>query len=228
MVSIPLTILDNFLDNPQNIKDWGLSLPFEPIEEMAAYPGSRSPLLDDISPIFNKFYSRKILSLFYNQIPTSYRAYTVFQLIEDYEDTGWIHQDSPHTFFTSILYLTEETDTDCGTSLYELNSTKHFPINSSQDFNLVSNATNNHHITKKLTPQESINKKSWEKANFTKIHNIKDKFNRLICFPADSFHSANNLSPKNKSPRLTLITFFSKIESPELPPIIRSKLIPHF
>ena len=74
-------------------------------------------------------------------------------------------------------------------------------------------------------PKQSLPKLKTKKTNLKNLHliklDIKDIYNRLLCFSSDQYHSANNFSNKNSS-RLTLIGFIHKINNSNLP-ILRSK-----
>jgi hypothetical protein len=216
MTTIPITILDDFLDNPDTIRNWGLSLPFESSDD-GRWPGKRTECLSKIHPPFYNYINRKILSLFFED-PVNYDGDLTFQLIEDYQGEGWVHQDS--NVFTYIIYLSPENEINCGTSLYNLNSKKIHNKNTPDDDNLLS-LTRHHHKTKLISPDiENIQKYNLN-SNYIKTLDINDKFNRVLCFSAEKFHKANNFS-NNTSPRLTLIGFIHKISSSNLP-IIRSK-----
>ena len=216
MITIPVTILDDFLDNPNTVRDWGLSLPFTSSPE-GRWPGKRTECISQIDPYYFEYINQKILSLFFEN-RHNFSCSLHFQLIEDYQGTGWIHQDK--NLFTFIIYLSQENEINCGTSIYNLNKNTHSPIdllNNSQ----ISNLQNLHHLEKNLTPQQQKIKSTYETSSFNKTLDIKDKYNRLLCFSSETFHSANNFS-NNDSPRLTLIGFIRKISIENLP-VTRSK-----
>jgi hypothetical protein len=216
MVTIPVTILDNFLENPNSIRDWGLSLPYHSDSEHKV-PGKRTNCLSQLHyPLFN-YINRKVLSLFYENL-VEYECALHFQLIEEYQGEGWIHQDQ--NLFTFIIYLSEENEINCGTSLYNLKPNKFHYINSSTDYDNLLLRNHHHKIKKPTTEIESIQNQDL-KLNYEKNLDIKDKYNRLLCFSSEQLHKANNFS-NNTSPRLTLIGFVNKISSCN-PPVIRSK-----
>ena len=213
---IPATILDNFLENPNTIRDWGLSLEFSS-DPSGRWPGKRTACLSTIHPPLFDYINKKVLSLFFED-KTSYSSILNFQLIEGYEDRGWIHQDG--TLLTYIIYLSKEDETNCGTSIYNKTTTKPHIYNSTQEQEIQLYKFNFYN-TKTISPEAQNQKDEFEKSTFNKILDIKDIYNRLLCFSSDQYHSANNFSNKNSS-RLTLIGFIHKINNSNLP-ILRSK-----
>ena len=216
MVTIPLTVLDNFFDNPNSIVNWGLSLDYQQ-DTKHIYPGKRTEDLKFVHFPFYKHVCDKVLSLFFEN-KVEYDVALKFQSIEKYQGRGWIHQDP--TIFTFLIYLHKETpEIDCGTTLWSLNPNLVSPINSKEDINLLPSITE-HHKNKKITPEDQ----SLQYKNFKKEISIPDKFNRFVAFSSEHFHSANNFD-NNSSPRLTLIGFVENLNTSKLP-IIRSKQSP--
>jgi hypothetical protein len=215
MVTIPLTVLDNFFDNPQEVKDYALSLKYSP-EPDGKWPGKRTENLINIHFPFYKYVCNKVLSLFFEN-PVNHHIDLKFQLIEDYQGKGWVHQDP--TIFTFLIYLHKENpEIDCGTTLWNLDPNLLSPINSENDHNLF-NSRREHHKTKKtLSKDQSLQYKK-----FKKSISIPDKFNRFIGFSSEHFHSANSFD-NNISSRLTLIGFVENLNTSKLP-IIRSKQV---
>lgn len=218
MVSIPTTISDNFLDNPDALKEWALSLKYSSDPDNR-WPGLRSKGLDILHPPFFDYLNKKILSLFFETTP-KYVASLNFQLIEDYEGSGWIHQDP--ALITYILYLFKENETNCGTSLYNLKPNKIHYINSPKQYENTY-LRHTHHQTKQISSSVQKIKDQDIEDNFDKILDVKDKYNRLMCFSSEHFHSANSFSNGTKF-RLTLTGFIHNVDSSHLP-IIRSKKV---
>ena len=60
---IPATILDNFLENPNEVRKWALSLPY-PIKNLEGkFPGKRTRLIENINPPFHQNITKKFLFL---------------------------------------------------------------------------------------------------------------------------------------------------------------------
>ena len=216
MTTIPLTVLDNFFPNPNAIRDYALSLEYRN-DPIGSYPGKRSKPLHIINENLFHYVNNKIISLFFNNHKeVDYQSMLSFQLIDDYPGEGWVHHDP--SLFTFIIYLHESNpNINCGTSLWTLNSNITHPIKNIDERKYTDEKRYDHHINKKFD-KESHN--SWNK-NFTKEISIPDKYNRLIAFSSEQFHSANEYN-NGLSPRLTLIGFVKNINNAKLP-IIRSK-----
>ena len=216
---IPSTILDNFLDNPHDIRDWGLSLEYKP-DPYNKWPGKRSPFLHLINPELHNYLGKKVLNLFFDTPPLNWKATMEFQLISNLEGTGWIHQD--YSQFTSLLYLTPESEVNCGSSLYKLKKGKYYPYTSPQEQE-INNLRLNHYKTQKLPNNISELKNKYEETTYEKVMDVKDKYNRLFMFSSNEFHAANYYSPSNGEDRLTLVMFFEDILHPKGLPVFRSK-----
>ena len=218
MTTIPLTIVDNFLSNPNTVSDWALNLKYNSSPN-GEWPGKRTASLDLIHPYFYKNICKKVFSLFFEKTDSlDYHVQLYFQLIDNYPGKGWIHQDP--NLFTFIIYLHKSNPKiDCGTTLWKLNSNLVNPINSKKDI-FIENQRLLHHKNENY----SLEYQEKQYKNYTKEITIPDKYNRLIAFSSEQSHSANYFDNK-LSPRLTLIGFVWDISNPNLP-IIRSKQTP--
>jgi hypothetical protein len=223
MISFPTLILDNFLDNPDSLKKWALSLNYQhPQDNM--YPGSRTKELSYINPYFTNFLHKKILSLYFDSIPSDIVGYSYFQIMDNFKGSGWIHQDPG--FFTSIIYLSNSnSNTNEGTSLFKFKKDKFMLINNPQEEKLWGILRNKHYETNSLSIKEFQQKQSYENKLFNKILDIPSKFNRLICFEGTQLHASNGSLDEILKNRLTLITFFGPLEMSNQPPMSRSKKI---
>ncbi len=213
MVTIPLTVLDNFFDNPNSILNWGLSLEYKQDVDHK-WPGKRTGNLKYVHFPFYRHVCNKVLSLFFEN-PIEYNIDLKFQLIEEYQGKGWIHQDP--TIFTFLIYLHKENPKiDCGTTLWNLDPNLVNPVNTKEDIHLFDSIKEHHKNKKFVTKDQSLQYK-----NFKKEISIPDKFNRFIGFSSEHFHSANSFDNKTSS-RLTLIGFVESLNTSKLP-IVRSK-----
>ena len=222
MTSIPLTILDNFLPNPIPVKEFGLNAEYEKTPE-SYFPGVRTKCLSEIHPPFYNIINKKVLSLFFeNANKLNFQSKLYFQKIQNYKGSGWVHMDQ--NVFTYIIYLTESS-LNCGTSFYKLKEDMIYPFRNSDEHNFYLDKRK--HYKNKFYSKEDEQKKEFiETNNFTQVLDIKDKFNRLVCFPAEMFHSSNILGDGD-STRLTLIGFITHIGSSNLP-LLRTQQITQF
>ena len=220
MLTVPITILDDFLNNPETIREFGLSLEYAP-SATNNFPGKRTRCLSQIHSGFFNYLNHRILNLFFPSIPKTWSSSMFFHLSKDLEKTGWIHQDSVQ--ITSIIYLSPQSPkVNKGTSLYELKQNSIHPYNNQRDYNL-NNDRISHYSTNKIPLETYNNKTLWEENTFNKILDIPDKFNRLVCFDPYTYHANNNIKSEDSKDRLTLITFIKDISHPTNFPIPRSK-----
>jgi hypothetical protein len=222
MITVPTTILDNFLDNPKDIRNFGLKLKYTQAE-LGNYPGKRTECLSQIHPEYYNYINTTILSLFFpsEPIPT-WDAITQFHLTKNLEKTGWIHQD-PNIQITALIYLSnDDPSVNRGTSFFELKSGLISPFNNKGERSLY-NYMPKHYLTGKIDQEVYEIKTKWEEKTFNKTLNIKDKFNRIIIFDPSTFHANNIANTPELNERLTLISFIYGISSPFNFPIPRSK-----
>jgi len=225
MTTVPFTIVDNFFDNPKEIRDYALSLKYIP-EPDGRWPGKRTALLNHINPSLEDFVLRKIYNLFFEETPIGSTVKMSFQKIEHLEGSGWPHQDKE--LFTFLIYLHDDEESiNCGTSIYSLKKGVYHPFKDLQDqrkMETFMRSKFNQSKTGKMTKEQLIIQEKFISENFTKTIDIKDKFNRLVCFPSDCFHSANTYSNLTSDARLTLLGFVERIAfKGKHWPIIRSK-----
>ena len=222
---IPATILDNFLENPNEIREWALSLEYPTSSSKGRYPGRRTKLLENINPPFHQYITKKIISIFADPNKVIGESSSAFQLISNFEGNGWIHQDT-EAQITAILYLSKESEINCGTSLYEIKSPNIFNITPERSF--YSENRTQHHSTGKIPFNILEQKTKYESNNFTKTLDIKDKFNRIFCFSSNQYHAANFFSPNNGEDRLTYISFLwnlSTLDGSPFFPVMRTQNI---
>ena len=210
MKTIPLTIVDNFFDNPDSIKKLSEKLEFF-APAAPFYPGKRTKCLSEIHPPFFNYVNKKVFRLFFEDTKDiQYRTFLHFQKIENYEGKGWIHQDDD--LFTFMIYFHKPNpEINCGTSIWNLNSDLFHNINSVEEMDNSSKRKDHFKTGKVINEYQEKHQK-----NFTKEISIPDKYNRLIAFSAEHFHSANNLNPV-ENPRLALIGFVHEINRANLP-----------
>ena len=228
MKKFPVTIVDNFYENPELVRDFALSQTFYPSN--GRYPGSRTDLISDLNQNFFNTFCHKVLSLFYdfNTTQLEWNVETTFQKIGKMSENkkskfneGWVHYD-PH-IFSGIIYLSDDS---VGTNIYEPidpNDT-HYPQNEKDIFYSGGNIT-----------EEEYSKGIIENnSKFKESIRIDGKFNRLVIFEGGVWHGVPSFYCE-KGERLTQVFFFHKMNALHTPvniplvdpinyPIIRSKV----
>jgi|TARA_B110000240_G_C13354238_1_gene391091 hypothetical protein len=206
---IPITIVDNFLDEPHQMVEFSKQLIFTP-EPDGRWAGIRSPELRDIDPFLYDNINKKVIALFHDMESIDHTDVDVsmtFQKIPSTLHHGWVHNDN--CFMTGILYLNENPLVNSGTSLY-----------TSKEGTLI----NLDHTEQKRASNlrgsiSEIEMEVQEEHNnqFEKTVDVKGKYNRLTLFHGNVHHSANNLGLDNGEDRLTLVMFFHRVIGREMP-----------
>lgn len=188
--------IDNFYDNPDEIRKYALSLEFY---RKGNYPGYRS------QNYLNAESKEKIQKILFpiagnikNWISDSTDSFTGSFQICTYSDRTWIHTDT-YNNWAGVLYLTPDAPLSSGTAFYQHKKTGAYKIqNEDVDTNL-----NNR--------DECFDYTKWEKTDV-----ISNRYNRLLLFRADMYHaSLDYFGYLNTNCRLTQV-FFIETEYPKL------------
>lgn len=221
MKKFPVTIVDNFYENPEIIREFALSQKFYPSN--GRYPGSRTDLLSDLNKNFFDTFCKKVTSLFYdfNNIELEWKVETTFQKIgklsknkESKFNEGWIHYD-PYVF-SGIIYLSENS---VGTNIYD-------PIDPN-DTKYDQYQRDIFYSGGEITEEEYANGIIENNSKFKESIRIDGKFNRMVLFEGGVWHGVPSFYCQDEE-RLTQVFFFHKlnpIEDPINYPIIRSKIM---
>lgn len=215
----PITVVDNFFKNPDNIRDFAINQQFSRSEN-CGWPGSRSPMLLDIDMQFHRDVMSKILSSFFrfpeDALTVKFEAF--FQSIQEQYEEGWCHIDNG-VDLAGVVYLTPNSPVDAGTSIYNSPSTK-------IDFSVCKNKSL--FYDDKITDlSEYRNIRDLYNSNFTKILDIGNVYNRLVMYPGDYFHRENKFFGKSLlDSRLTLVFFINIRTNNCLNPLQRIQQIP--
>jgi hypothetical protein len=216
MTSVPITIINNFFDNPFSVKNWASTLEYNS-SLSNQWPGERTKCLSEINYRFYSYVNRKVLSLFfedYNSI--DYKCTLYFQKLNKYNGTGWIHQDP--NLYTFIIYLSDNNNLNCGTSLYKLKNNRYYRFENEQESFFDINEQQKHHKERNINEEILLKKQQADQFSYEKVLDIPDHFNKLIVFPSEQFHSANFLGDSSSS-RMTLIGFVYNLTTSLLPSV---------
>ena len=229
MTLFPITVVDNFLEDPDSLAEYAEGLDFN--YGSNTYPGLRSEPINNISPDLYHYISNKILSIFYQKDP-AYDISMQFQKIDplsedkwNAKNKGWIHQDKT-VLFGGVLYLTKNPDPDAGTSMYSKKS----------EYTLFSRQNELLKAKEKLYGEEfnsSIKpfyeKKEMDEDSFEKIYNayndrfeetlrVKNVYNRLLLFDGKQYHGVRTYGDRK---RLTIAFFGETIANAGTYPLRR-------
>ena len=201
---IPTTVIDNFFDNPDEIRKYALSLEFN--SPRGSYPGFRSEQIAFINPKLYEQINSRILSLFFDQNRDSLdiSVESQFQIIPEKFEEGWAHQDVDVSGrnIAGVIYLTPDAPLDCGTSIYRQKS--------EPDYNDL-RLRNEYYHKASIDDIEKYRKaRDRYNSNFEKTLEVKNVYNRLLMYDTLEFHKESGFfgSLKENS-RLTIVFFMT-------------------
>lgn len=157
-------IFDNFYGNPNQVREYALSLPFT---VSGNYPGLRTDIMRGEHNLNAKNIFESILRKKITWWPEQYN--TAFQYTTA-EDTTWIHYDP--TMWAAVLYLTPNAPLEAGTAIYQNKDSKIFMLDRNDP------KTDYNSDSKEIT---DMNK--WEP-----IVQISNIFNRLVVYRGEYYH----------------------------------------
>ena len=124
----PVTVIENFYENPDAIRKFALEQKYTFCHEVKdidyVYPGCRTKDLSNLDQaLFDKICT-KLVSVFHNAENDHMRwlITTSFQSVSAEYAQGVIHTDH-NTVFAAVLYLTPDAPLNSGTSLFKKNKT---------------------------------------------------------------------------------------------------------
>ena len=124
-MTYPVTIVDNFFEDPDGVVELAENLKWYPPTK-GNWPGERTKQLHAEDNRFFNYFGEKLHYLYHDKIPNYWEMQTHFQKIKpfskdkwDKRNQGWIHSDVD-TWFGGIVYLTKDPEPDTGTSVYHV------------------------------------------------------------------------------------------------------------
>lgn len=159
-----LLVIDNFYDNPHDVRDKALSMDFG---IKGNYPGGRTQptATEEMKARFENIIGKKI-----TYWPEQYNGSFQFTT-KDHK--SWIHRDN--TDYSVVIYLTPNAPSNGGTVLYRHLST-------GKEHNLDKNPE-----TEKMLDNDGADESKWEV-----IDRIGNKFNRAIIFQGKYNHKSDH------------------------------------
>jgi hypothetical protein len=204
----PVTIIENFYENPDAIRKFALAQEYtfcgDQKDIKYGWPGSRTKDLFALDKKLFEQVCKKLVSVFHNTehdhmrwvITTSFQSSTA-----DYGE-GVMHTDT-NTIFAGVLYLTPDAPLNGGTSIYRKNATFNQEI---YDRALEVN-DKTYQSNGKIVPTDYH-------SMFDEIVRVNNVYNTLILFEGDQYHTANQFfGDCLESSRLTQVFFINKIDA---------------
>ena len=212
---IPATIVDNFFESPELIRDYALSLDFS--KQTGNFPGVRSDKIHTLNVQLFNLIVKKIYHVFFSlNDDVSIDCESCFQLVDGSFDGGWFHKDSSISDIAGVIYLTPNAPLDGGTIIG-----KRIKDTDEETYNI----------------RDAFYKKEFD--DIDKYRNIRNEFNscfdetlivnnvfnRAVIYNSQEFHRENKFFGETKeNSRLTLVFFIKFMLKNAMPPMVRLHL----
>jgi len=205
MQTIPVTIFDNFFDDPNKVRTWALQQEYLP-DPGGRWPGLRTKSIYELNESFFHVTCRKFFSQFYNlrEEEIQWKVSMNFQIVGKGYDSGWIHSDEEDSQITGIIYLTPNSNLNGGTSIHREKS------NLLQHTKRNTEHKENSHLNK-ISFEEAKKYKEEHNAQYEETIRVSNIYNRLIAFDSHLHHAAQDFFGEGQDSRLTLVFFVNKL-----------------
>ena len=204
----PVTIIENFYENPDAIRKFALAQEYtfchDRLNMEYVYPGSRTKDLFDLDSKLHEKICKKLVSVYHNAEYDLMRwaISTSFQSVSAEYGQGVIHTDH-NTVFAAVLYLTPDAPLNGGTSLFKKN--KMFDEKKYQQALDDNDA--------RFKAGEIAMDTSYH-SMFDEIVRVNNMYNTLIIYEGRHFHAANHFFGKTlNDSRLAQVFFVNKIDA---------------
>ena len=212
----PLTVIDNFFDNPVEVKNFAESVEYN-VPGETNHPGVVSKnKITELHPQMANWIQNKVLRIFYH--PKSDLGWNVdmeFQKISPYNFDNQFHilnRGIPHIDSTAsaislagLIYLNENPSPDTGTSFFCKKEGYQFYMVPEELIQL----SRKYHSTSDSI--EFVCEAEKHLSMFEETVRIQAKFNRLVIYSADDYHAQTTYGIKGGPDRLTLRFFINNI-----------------
>ena len=223
-MTIPFLCVDDFFNEPDEVRDFALSLDYQPPTNNQNFPGERTLPLHRINKEFFQLTCRKFLTLLYpNEV--GWTCNMMFQKIYPYNysnpssllNTGWPHLDND-SMCAGVIYLNDNYENTHGTTILS-------PKKDSTDLKYGANYSlrNTLYHGGEVSEEEYAKQLTAWNDKFDESFTIKNKYNRLIAYNRETWHKETNFY-SDQNFRLTLVFFFKLITS-DSHPLHRMKAI---
>jgi len=206
----PLLIIDNFLDNFNDVKNYALQQDFKPKKLHLTMPGKATTNLRELNFNYYKLFCEKILNIFYNRHSLNninYDCVSYFEKIlpygENIDKEGWIHSDDTN-ILSCIFYI--QVNKEHGTSFFKKKTIG--KIDTSL-FYIKESLYNNQNIDN-FFYNENLKKHNAQFELTLKVPLIE---NRLVLFDSSILHRSDGYGEK-EYPRIIQTCFFRTITGP--------------
>jgi hypothetical protein len=211
---IPTTIVDDFFEDPDSIRAFGLQQQYQRDEE-GRWPGTRAFNLVQLNDQLFQHMCHRMLSIFWEvgNSPIHWAAHGTFQQVGKEYGEGWVHQDAD-SLITAIVYLTPDSDRSAGTSIYRRKNIT-VPLNPAYE-----EIKRRAYLSSQMATPEYLNARTGNNSLFEETVRVDNLYNRLLIFDSKLYHGVPAFDTGLPS-RMTLTMFFSKIGTSALNPMQR-------
>jgi hypothetical protein len=213
---IPVTVVDNFYNDPYSIREYALSQQFTRCPT-GHWPGIRSNSLHNLNHNMDQEFMQRVLCLFFDlQTDVLSANFDInFHLTDESYEEGWVHRDDGTTF-AGVVYLTPDAPVNCGTSLYSRIGPDNEGFDMSEKFKFYNKEPID--IDNYRTARDKHN------GQFVKTLDIGNVFNRLVVYPGNIYHRESKFFGNTAdNSRLTQVFFAQVNTSGLISPIEKSK-----
>ena len=219
MKRFPISIVDDFLPDPDYVADLARNTEYLPTRSSA--PGHRSNSLHDLDYPLYEFLGNKVLGLHWDvrrERDLLCNASFDFLRVTPDEDpecnVGLVHKDVGEpcndfvgTELAGVIYLNKNSGENTGTSIYKQ---KHSYVLTYDPYKEIGDVVRNYNRT-------GVNKEKFKTAlrkyndNFEEVVRVQNLYNRMICYPGDQWHVATTYGQPGDETRYILRMFFKNI-----------------
>lgn len=204
----PVTVVDNFYDQPDAMRKFALAQKYrfrhEETDIDYVYPGCRTKDLYELDSDLQAQVLKKIISVFHiaEHDHMRWAISSSFQSVGAAYGSGIIHTDT-NTIFAGVLYLSPDAPLDAGTSLYRKNASfDQAKYKRAQDVN-----------NERFNSGELVMDTTYH-SMFDEVLRLNNVYNTLILFEGDMFHAANQFFGSTlEDSRLAQVFFINKIDA---------------
>jgi hypothetical protein len=204
----PVTIVENFYENPNAIRKFALAQKYRFRHEEGdigyVYPGCRTKDLYELDKSLQEKVLKKFISVFHisEHDRMQWAISSSFQIVSEQYKKGVIHTDT-NTIFAGVLYLTPNAPLDSGTSLFRKNTTF-----SQEKYQQASDQNEARFKSGEIAMDNGFH------SMFDEVVRINNVYNTLILFEGDTFHAANNFFGSTmQDSRLAQVFFVNRIDA---------------
>mgnify|MGYP003151237840 CR=1 FL=1 len=184
----PVTIVDNFFEDPDYIVKYAKSLEYE---NLRIAPGLRTKALHEVDQEFFNWITNKSLKLHYPDKELEFNAEARFQKVPvNLKHDGWVHHDEPSEL-TIVVYLSKHAET--GTSFYRRKSPMRFLDKQKLKYYYFENPNRNKKETAEIEKAKKYNNDFFEETI-----SVKGLYNRCIMFDSSLYHAAHVFTGNEK------------------------------